>query len=199
MYNYDIEPSPVQILFSDEQIRAYANPTRITILSLLAQEKASVSGIARQLGVHPANLTHHFKLLEQVGLIKLVEKRDTGKNMEKYYRAKAYTYTVEASNRPVDQKLLALSILRDNLTGALQTLTNGVDEREVLGILKSVRLQPDDVPRFGQKLLDLAEEFTNHAATTGTVYSLNISLYPTVADYAPAREVIMRTDQKPAD
>lgn len=199
MYNYDIEPSPVQILTSDEQIRAYANPTRMTILSLLAQEKASVSGIARQLGVHPANLTHHFKLLEQVGLIELVEKRDTGKNLEKYYRAKAYTYTVQASNRPVDQKLLALSILRDNLTGALQTLTSAEDERDVLGVLKSVRLQPDDVPRFGQKLLDLAEEFANHAATTGTVYSLNLSLYPTVAGNAPAREIIMRTDQKPAD
>ncbi|MDO9121366.1 MAG: helix-turn-helix domain-containing protein, partial [Anaerolineaceae bacterium] len=58
---------------SDEQIRAYINPTRMTILSYLAKEKQSVSMIAQLLKVHPANLTHHFKVLEKVGLIKLVE------------------------------------------------------------------------------------------------------------------------------
>ncbi len=87
MSNYDITPSTTLELNTNEQIRAYVNPTRMTILAMLAQEKQSVSGIARKLNVHPANLTHHFKLLEKVGLIKLVEKRETGKNLEKFYRA----------------------------------------------------------------------------------------------------------------
>jgi DNA-binding transcriptional ArsR family regulator len=195
MSNYNIDPSPVQALTTNEEIRAYVNPTRMTILALLAQEKHSVSGVARQLGVHPANITHHFKLLEKVGLIELVEKRETGKNLEKYYRAKAYQFIVNASDQPVDQKLLVLSILRDNLTAALQTLADPNDERAVLGVLKAVRLHPDDVEKFGKRLLALSEEFVGHAAETGVVYSLNASLYPTDAGDAPAREIIIRTDE----
>jgi DNA-binding transcriptional ArsR family regulator len=196
MSNYDIPPAPVQTLTSTEQIRAYVNPTRMTILALLAQEKRSVSGVARQLGVHPANLTHHFKLLEKTRLIELVEKRETGKNLEKYYRARAYQYIVSASDQPSDQKLLALSILRDNLNAALQALTDPNDERTVLGVLKSVRLRPEDVEIFGAKLLALTDEFANHAAETGDVYSLNVSMYPTLAGSAPAQEIILRSDEK---
>jgi DNA-binding transcriptional ArsR family regulator len=191
---YDLTPIPVQALTTHEQVRAYVNPTRITILVLLAQEKSSVSKVARQLGVHPANLTHHFKLLEKSGLIELVEKRDTGKNLEKYYRAKAYHFTVNTSNEPLDQKLLVLSILRDNLTAALQTLTHQADDQNVLGVLKTVRLSPEDVQKFGQKLLALAEEFGRCAAETGVVYSLNASFYPTLAENLPTREITIRTE-----
>ncbi len=198
MSNYDLNPSSVQSLTSDEQIRAYVNPTRMTILALLAQEKRSVSGVARQLGVHPANLTHHFKLLEKTGLIELVEKRETGKNLEKYYRARAYQFIVSASDQPADQKLLTLSILCDNLNTALQTLTDPNDDRAVMGILKSVRLLPDDVEVFGTKLMALADEFASHAAETGDVYSLNVSMYPTLAGSAPAQEIIIRSDEKTA-
>ena len=198
MSSYDFSPLPVQSLTTDEQIRAYVNPTRMTILALLAQEKASVSWVARQLGVHPANLTHHFKLLQKTGLIELVEKRETGKNLEKLYRAKAHQFIVSASEQPTGQKLLALSILRDNLTAALQSLTNPNDERAVLGALKTVRMRPEDVEKFGERLLSLSEEFAARAAETGDVYSLNVSLYPTVAGSTPAREIVIRSDEKPA-
>jgi len=198
MSNYDLSPSPVQTLTSEEQIRAYVNPTRMTILALLAPEKKSISGVARQLGVHPANLTHHFKLLAKTGLIELVEKRETGKNLEKYYRARAYQFIVSASDQPADQKHLALSILRDNLNAALQALTDPKDERAVLGILKSVRLHPDDVEVFGAKLMALADEFASQAAETGDVYSLNVSMYPTLAGGVPSQEIIIRSDEKTA-
>jgi DNA-binding transcriptional ArsR family regulator len=195
MSNYDFSPLPVQSLTTNEQIRAYVNPTRMTILALLAQEKASVSWVARQLGVHPANLTHHFKLLQKTGLIELVEKRETGKNLEKLYRAKAHQFIINPSEQPTDQKLLALSILRDNLTAALQSLTSPDDERAVLGILKNVRLHPQDIEKFGERLLSLSEEFSAHTTETGDFYSLNVSLYPTVAGNIPAQEIVIRSDE----
>ncbi|HNT77029.1 MAG TPA: helix-turn-helix domain-containing protein [Anaerolineae bacterium] len=196
MSTYDIIPVPIQTLTSDEQIRAYVNPTRMTILAMLAKEKNSVSGIARQLGVHPANLTHHFKLLEKVGLIELVEKRETGKNLEKYYRAKAYHFVVSAGEQPSGQKALALSILRDNLDAALRTVADPADERIVLGAMKTVRLHPADVEKFAQKLLDLLGEFEEHAAETGEVYSLNVSLYPAEAANLSAPKVTIHIEGK---
>jgi DNA-binding transcriptional ArsR family regulator len=196
MSNYDIVPSLTQVLTIDEQIRAYVHPTRMTILALLAQEKQSVSGIARHLGVHPANLTHHFKLLEKVGLIKLVEKRETGKNLEKYYRALAHHFTVSTAGESISNKqILALSILRDNLTAALQMLQSQADERAILGLLKTARLEPEDVPTFEKKLFELLDEFSNHHSETGTAYSLNISLYPAEAETSSTQEIIIRGDE----
>jgi DNA-binding transcriptional ArsR family regulator len=189
MSNYDLTPDPIQALTTDEQIRAYVNPTRMTILSLLAQEKRSISGVARQMGVHPANLTHHFRLLEKAGLIALVEKRETDRNLEKYYRAKAYHFAVTAGGEPADKQLLGLSILRDNLTAAMQALKGPGEEQPVLAVLKTVRLSPEDIEKFGGKLLALAEEFGGSSSDTGTVYSLNASMYPADAGPAPAQEI----------
>ena len=88
----NISPQPDLVIHSDEQIRAYVHPTRMVILDLLAKEKMTVTGIARQLDTHPANITHHIKQLEKAGLIVLVEKRETGKNLEKYYRASCLSF-----------------------------------------------------------------------------------------------------------
>jgi DNA-binding transcriptional ArsR family regulator len=195
MSSNDINPSPDQVLTHEEQVRAYVNPTRMTILAFLAREKDSVSGVARRLNVHPANLTHHFKLLEKVGLIQLVEKRETGKNLEKLYRAVAYHFTVNAGVRISNKQVLGLSILRDNLTAAIQSLSSQPEDHIVLGVLKTVRLSPEDILKFQQRLLDLAEEFGVSAATDGVVYSLNGSLYPTEAGPLPAQEISIRAEK----
>lgn len=196
MSNDSFTPLPSQALAADAQIRAYVHPTRMTILALLAAEARTVTGVARELGVHPANLTHHFRLLEKAGLILLVEKRDTGKNLEKYYRAAAYHFTVSpAEDQPSGQAALALTILRDNLTAAIQAMkaagknaavagktsaASGAapDEPNVLALLASTRVLPEDLERFASRLEALREEFSALNADTGELYTLNMSLYP---------------------
>ncbi len=195
MSNYDLTPAPSLILKTDEQIRAYTNPTRITILAALAQEKQSVSRVARQLDVHPANLTHHFKLLEKAGLIRLVEKRETGKNLEKLYRAVAYQFSIDPGEGTANKQVLALTILRDNLNAAIQSLKYQKEEKDVLGVLRTVQISPRDLVKFEKKLVKLAEEFSKNAAKTGTFYSLNASLYPTEAGGAPAQEIAIQIEE----
>ena len=185
----DFTPEPNQILINDEQIRAFVNPTRMTILTMLAREKCSVSVIARRFKVHPANLTHHFKLLEKAGLIKLVEKRDTGKNLEKLYRAVAIHFTIGPTGDIQNKKVLALSILRDNLTTATQTVGQAPPEQDVLAILKTVRISPKDLSKIERKLSDLAKSFEGSASSNGIGYSLNLSLYPTDVGDMPAQEI----------
>ncbi len=183
------------ILSTDEQIRAYVNPTRMTILAYLAKEKQSVSMVAAQLKVHPANLTHHFKLLEKTGLIKLVEKRETGKNLEKLYQAAAYQFIVDAENETTNKQVLGLIILRDNLNGSIQALKNQSADKDVLAVIKTVRIEARTLERFEKRLLELADEFGNSSSEKGEVYSLNASLYPTEAGNVPAREVSIRVDE----
>ena len=174
----DIKPDKSLILTEDDHIRAYVHPTRISILKHLAREKSTVSGTAKKLGVHPANLTHHFKKLEKSGLIKLVEKKDIGKNIEKYYRAAAYNYIVQSDRKSIaNKKALALSILRDDLSATINSLRQN-DSRAVLAFLECVRLSPENIEAFTTKLRKLAEEFKKGHSKKGISYSLNLSLYP---------------------
>lgn len=174
----DIVPDKTFILSEDDQIKAYVHQTRIMILKRLAPKKSTVSGLAKKMGVHPANLTHHFKKLEKAGLIKLVEKRDIGKNIEKYYRAVAYNFIVKSDQKSIsNKKALALSILRDDLSATINSLRQE-DTREVLALLESVRLTPGDVSLFVGKLQNLAKEFRKSHSRKGISYNLNLSLYP---------------------
>ena len=191
----DITPAPMMTLADDTRIRAFVHPTRMTILELLGSEKRSVSGVARFLGVHPAKITHHFKLLEKTGLIQLVEKRDTGRNLEKYYRAVAYHFLVGPAGEPLaDKRALALSILRDNLTAAIRTLPRPDDERAVLGLLSTLRLTPADFAELQVRLETLLGEFSARQPDAGALYSLNVSCYPSETDQPPTQAVVLRAD-----
>jgi len=179
MPNYNFAPITMMSLVDEKQIRAYAHPVRMSILEHLGREKQSVSGIARALGVHPANLTHHIKLLEKAGLIRLVEKRDTGKNLEKFYRAVAFHFTVNLAGEPLaDKKTLALSILHDSLTAAIRALKGQPEAAAVFGLLKNLQLAPNDVPKFQLRLMKLLEEYEKRRPKDGATYTLNIGFYP---------------------
>ena len=192
MSNFDITPLPAQALVTDKQVRAYVHPTRMVILAALAREKQTVSGIARQLNVHPANITHHFKLLEKIGLIKLVEKRDTGKNLEKYYRAVAYNFTVNLdADRPIDKGTLALSVLRDNLSAAIHSLKTEGKDALVLGVLQTVYLRPEDVEQLQAGLANLLETYSAPRSESSTAYQINLSLYPGETGIQPTQEFII--------
>jgi len=195
MSNYDFSPMATMTLDAEEQIRAYVNPTRMTILAYLSKEKLSVSRVAQLLKVHPANLTHHFKLLEKAGLIFLVEKRETGKNLEKLYRAAALQFVVDSENETTNKQVLGLTILRDNLNTSIQALKNQTEEKDVLALIKTVRIDQKDLQKFEKRLLDLANEFGSSASKKGEVYSLNISVYPTTAGDVPGQEISIRIDE----
>jgi DNA-binding transcriptional ArsR family regulator len=182
MYNDNFMPLRLQVLAEERQIRGYAHPARMALLKMLAKEQRTVSSVAQELGVHPANITHHFKLLEKTGLIRLVEKRDIGRNIEKYYRAAALSFAVHPQGKGLARKqALALSILRDDLTAALDTVTGGKDGK-VMALLAAARVRPEEVDCFIAKLENLVKSFKTRKAKAGTVYNLNVSLYPNGID-----------------
>jgi DNA-binding transcriptional ArsR family regulator len=174
----DFEPEQLYTLSDSEQIRAYVHPARILLLRLLAKERRTISSVARENGVHPANITHHFKALEKAGLVRLVAKIDTGRNLEKYYRAIAYNFIVKPeAQHSTNQCALALSILRDNLSLAIKTAENN-ESQKILALLGTARLSSKDIDKFIKRLNGLIGEFKKSDSTDGTAYTLNLSLYP---------------------
>ena len=178
MTNKTFKPKKLLVLTESSQIKAYVHPTRIAILRMLASKKRTASNIATEFGVHPANITHHIKLLERVGLIQLVERRDIGRNIEKYYRSAARNFVVsfDKSGRS-SRKTLALSILRNDLSTAISTIRRD-DQHEIITLIKIARISPRDIKPLQKKIMKLVREFAQYDSAEGSAYTMNISVYP---------------------
>ena len=191
MTNKDLKPKQLLELKRDSQIKAYVHPTRITILRMLANKKRTVSSVAKELKVHPANITHHFKLLERVGLIKLVEKRDIGKNIEKYYRSVARSFAVNVDrSRRSNKQALELSILRNHLSAAISTVKRD-DKHKVVAVIRIARIKPRDIMILQRKIMKLIREFGQLDSASGKSYTLNISAYPRETDHISREKIII--------
>ncbi len=124
---------PVHTLQSFDQIKLLADPRRRALLQLLMAAPASLSGLGRQIGRHPAWVRHHLLRLEQAGLVERVE--TTAR--EHLYRPSARAYVVQALVIPqarLDRTLvlsgshdLAVELLGRELAASLEVvaLTNG--------------------------------------------------------------------------
>jgi DNA-binding transcriptional ArsR family regulator len=68
-------------------VRALAHPLRVRILRILDEQTASPRELAEQLGAPLGNVSYHVRTLAQLGLIKLVRRRQRRGAVEHYYRA----------------------------------------------------------------------------------------------------------------
>jgi DNA-binding transcriptional ArsR family regulator len=76
-------------LQSVEQLRAVADPLRIRIYEALAQRAMTATQVGEELHIAAPKAHYHVRELERIGLVRLVETRERGGILEKYYRAVA--------------------------------------------------------------------------------------------------------------
>jgi DNA-binding transcriptional ArsR family regulator len=158
------------------------------MLEVLRDGPATLSQIAARLKVHPANLTRHARTLEKAKLIRLVEKRDTGRNLEKYYAAAADTFDVapEADQLRAPHKT-GLALLRSDLSAALRHLPD-CKPGAVKVLLIEARIDAAFITDFVARLSRLAERFGSQDSASGSTYHLGLALYPYGSSRArPAR------------
>jgi len=176
------EPVSHIVLRSSEAISAYANPTRIAILAILAEEEATLSMVASRLSTTPANLSHHVRKLLENRLIVLIETRATSRNVEKYYRASAYSYSIELDHgEKIDERSLDLARFRDELVAATSRRLN-VDHPETdvaaFSRLSIARIKASDAEAFRSRLEEIASEFMSRDDHGGEQYALALALFP---------------------
>lgn len=70
-----------------EQMRAISDLLRVRIMDNLKEKPLTVTQLAEVLGMAPAKVHYHVRELERVQLLKLVETREKGGILEKYYQA----------------------------------------------------------------------------------------------------------------
>ena len=118
------EIAKVYEINSLEQLRAMADQLRLSILQRLLGRAMTVTQLGEALGIAPAKAHYHVRELERVGLVRLVQTREKGGILEKYYRAVAEDIQVPRSllsSAPTDEALAAL--------GKIFALASGDAER----------------------------------------------------------------------
>jgi hypothetical protein len=127
--------------------------------------------------------------MEKTGLITLVEKRDTGRVTEKYYRAIARLFEIRIQRADLSgAHAQALTLLRDDLTHAIDGL-KGDDSEDLVGYLLNARITKAGFARFSRKLARLLKEYQAVGGAEGISYSLNLGLYPCDRTYGPVNEI----------
>ena len=150
----------------------------MAILDVLHDGPATYTQIAARLGVHPANLTRHIRVLEEAGLVALVEKRETGRNLEKYYATTARRFRVAPDTAGVTAPhKIALTFARSELSAALVRLPDETTG-PVTALVVRASVRPGMATAFAEELAALAERFAAADRGEGEAYQLVLALYP---------------------
>lgn len=86
-----IRPDDVFWLESAEHFDVLSDSARLEMIELLIKPR-SVRELAEAMGVPRTRLYHHVNLLEETGMIRVVDTRPAGAQTEKIYQVSAYSY-----------------------------------------------------------------------------------------------------------
>jgi len=78
-----------------DQLKAMSDPLRVNIVRALGDKPMTTSQVARKLGLKPNRLYYHITELERVGLLEVVETRQKGNLLEKYYQPVARLFRID--------------------------------------------------------------------------------------------------------
>jgi DNA-binding transcriptional ArsR family regulator len=88
----EFEPAQTLPVQDPEALKLLTDPFRSRLLDLLRANVQTAKELAQALGLSPKKLYYHLKLLEQHGLIRVVNTRIVSGIIEKSYRATAYLF-----------------------------------------------------------------------------------------------------------
>lgn len=211
----EFQPQEVFVIPDLETLKTIADPLRTQILERLVTRPQTVKEIAAKLGLAPSRLYYHINLLEEHGLIQVVDQRLVANLVEKLYRATAYNFEAAPSLLSFDTRegkagintvmVNALDATRDDLTRSLEArayaLEMGAPQRPRQTILSRLvhRLPEAEAEALQARFRALMQDFEAAAVdedwdeAEAHVYALTVVFYPRF-DYPAAEE-----DRSPGD
>lgn len=171
-----------------EQLRAISDMLRIRIIALLEKRAMTATQVGEELGLASAKVHYHVRELEKVGLLKLVERREKGGILEKYYQPVAHDISVNKAllSSQSDELQTAFRELLDQIAnGFLQAFRQrnepeNLQASAVLSIhLEHLYLTQEELHDLLGQFSALARPFENQRGIEGE-HEINLSLltYP---------------------
>jgi len=145
-----------------ETLEMLADPVRVELIERLI-DPASVTEVAEAMGVVRTRLYHHVRLLEEAGLIRVVETRQRRAILEKIYQSTAKRFQpsrrflAEASPRQAVAAIVdsAFTVTRADITRSFAEGRAGFDDDESQ---RTMMLNRSVVKLSGERLHELVTE-----------------------------------------
>jgi DNA-binding transcriptional ArsR family regulator len=118
-----------------EQVKALADELRQRVLEELVTRAMTVTQLGEVLGIAPGKVHYHVRELERVRLLKLVETREKGGILEKYYRTVAERLSI-----PPD--LLQRTNPEDHI-GAVQAMLSSINDAFTSALTRALQRGTD--------------------------------------------------------
>lgn len=151
-----------------EQLRAISDLLRVRIMDNLKEKPLTVTQLAELLGMAPAKVHYHVRELEKVQLLKLVETREKGGILEKYYQAVARNINVSKSlfssvsqDEAVEGISQLLNQARDGYLAAFQRSMQSTQEpgAELAFVLTHLYMTTDEMRQLLKRINELYETY----------------------------------------
>ncbi len=185
------EPADVYWINDDQDLELLADPTRLEIIELLMIPR-SVKQVAEAMDVPRTRLYHHFGLLEEGGMITVVEERPAGALTEKIYQVSAKSYQPsERFAENADPRRQAEAMMSSLLGATRADFVRAIAEERFslsdTGTANKVSLgrrlmvlTPERLHQFIQDLEQLFEQYGDHeksedAITVGVLHIVHPS------------------------
>jgi DNA-binding transcriptional ArsR family regulator len=94
----DYETDDILVVSETEQLRALADDVRLRIVALLRERGYSTTELAEQIGLAKGTVSHHLKVLEAAGLVKVVRTRRVRALTESIYGRVARLYVMKSAD-----------------------------------------------------------------------------------------------------
>lgn len=182
-----------------DALRTIADPLRLQIYEELIAEPSTVKATAAKLGLAPSRLYYHVNLLEEQGLIRVVQERLVGNLVEKLYQSVARQLDIAPDllsfrERKGRENLASLAVstldaTREDLVRSLDArrdaLARGAVEhpRSIMVTRHTARIAELMVEDFKVRLVQLLEDFdaatvNPDEAEASHMYALAVAFYP---------------------
>ena len=165
--------------------KAFADPTRQRIVSLLYERAATGKQLAGALGVSPGTVGHHLGVLEEAGLVRVVRTRRVRAMTEKYfgntYRRVTFTGRNFAWNEelPEVEPMFMLRQALDEYDASALQEQKSVGEIVPMSSLAHARVPASRAEAFGRRVAELAEEFEVEPVPGERVYAFVAAVFRT--------------------
>ncbi|MDQ6645456.1 MAG: helix-turn-helix domain-containing protein [Chloroflexota bacterium] len=158
-----------------EQLRAIADILRVRIIDLLQEHPMTVTQLGDTLDMTPAKVHYHVRELEKVGLLRLVETREKGGILEKYYQPIAKDISVSKNlflTAPPDESLAATSAwldqMKDGFQRAFRIALEQKDEQPDLGLgFSHIYVTSEERKELFKQIAELLKKYENRRALDG--------------------------------
>lgn len=157
---------------SPHQLKALADDTRRIILDLLLDRAATTTHLAEALGKPKGTVGYHLKVLERVGLVRIVRTAQVRAMTEKYYGRTARTIVVKAGDGAATPFPMLAEAMRE-------ARVLDPDDALPMFTLRHVRIPRERAVEFAERLQELSEEFVDLPRGGNVVYGFVAGVFPT--------------------